>query len=129
MFIKCLKLENFRNLHNSTIIPSEDINVIFGENGMGKTNLIEAVWIASGRKSFRSVKDSNLIKIENGEKLNFAKIECEFYGQNRNQSSKITLGNKKSAVLNEVVLDSVSKLKENIHCSLSSLLTLPYTPP
>ena len=124
MFIKCLKLENFRNLHNSTIIPSEDINVIFGENGMGKTNLIEAVWIASGRKSFRSVKDSNLIKIENGEKLNFAKIECEFYGQNRNQSSKITLGNKKSAVLNEVVLDSVSKLKENIHAVVFSPVDL-----
>ena len=55
MFIKSLNYENFRNLENSKIIPSEDINVIFGENGMGKTNLIEAVWIASGRKSFRSV--------------------------------------------------------------------------
>ena len=124
MFIKSLNYENFRNLENSKIIPSEDINVIFGENGMGKTNLIEAVWIASGRKSFRSVKDSNLIKIENEKKLPFAKIECEFWSKGRNQTSKITLGSKKSAVLNEVVLDSVSELKSNIHAVVFSPVDL-----
>ena len=40
MFIKSLNYENFRNLENSKIIPSEDINVIFGENGMMQKGVI-----------------------------------------------------------------------------------------
>lgn len=48
-----LQVENFRNLKNQAVAFSEGINCVFGENGNGKTNLLEAVYFLSSKKSFR----------------------------------------------------------------------------
>ena len=53
MRINSLKISNFRNIEEIEIFPSEEMNVIFGENAQGKTNLIEAIWMLTGAKSFR----------------------------------------------------------------------------
>ena len=42
--------------------PGEFLTVISGDNGQGKTNLLESVWLLSGAKSFRGSKDGELIK-------------------------------------------------------------------
>ncbi len=63
VWLKSIKIEDFRNIENSYISFSEDINIIYGENGQGKTNLLEAIWLLSGGKSFKYSKDSNLINI------------------------------------------------------------------
>ncbi len=54
-FSKILKFNstNFRNLFNGTISFSPNINCIFGANGSGKTNLLEAIYFLINRKSFR----------------------------------------------------------------------------
>lgn len=51
--ISKLHLENFRNLENKLITFSPSINCIFGENGNGKTNILEAIYFLSTKKSFR----------------------------------------------------------------------------
>ena len=59
--VKKLKLENFRNIKSAQLEFCDGINVITGENGQGKTNLIEALWLLTGAKSFRGSKDRDLI--------------------------------------------------------------------
>ena len=56
-----LTLINFRNILKSVIQPCGRFNVISGQNGMGKTNLIEAVYLLGALRSFRTTKRSELI--------------------------------------------------------------------
>ncbi len=63
IFIKNIKLNNFRNIKSADIDFSKDINIISGENGQGKTSLLEGIWLLSGSKSFRTSKDKDLINL------------------------------------------------------------------
>ena len=58
-----IELRGFRNLENVVIKPDPEMNVIFGENAQGKTNLIEAIWLLSGMKSFRGARDQELVRV------------------------------------------------------------------
>lgn len=73
--VKKLKLENFRNIKSCDIEFCDGINVVTGENGQGKTNLIEALWMLTGAKSFRGSKDKDLINKELEGNGQFARIE------------------------------------------------------
>ena len=64
MRIKKLKVENFRNLENLDIEFSEGVNIIYGNNAQGKTNIIESIYIFSFGKSFRANKDIELLKFD-----------------------------------------------------------------
>ncbi len=48
-----MQVTNFRNLQPDIINFSQGINCIFGQNGNGKTNLLEALYVLTQRKSFR----------------------------------------------------------------------------
>ena len=61
MIITGFFADGFKNLKNAAIEPSPNVNVIYGENAQGKTNLIEAIWILSGAKSFRGSKERDMI--------------------------------------------------------------------
>ena len=50
--LKKIQVNNFRNLSNDIVEFSNKINCIFGENGNGKTNLLEAIYYLSNKKSF-----------------------------------------------------------------------------
>ena len=65
MILKNLKLINFRNYSNLEINFSPEINFITGDNGSGKTNILEAISIISNLKSFRNINDNNIIKWNN----------------------------------------------------------------
>ncbi len=62
MLIDYLILKNFRNYENEKIEFSHDINFFIGHNGAGKTNIIEALTVLSGIKSFRGVSDKDMMK-------------------------------------------------------------------
>ena len=87
MTIRELKFKNFRNLKPGKMQPSETINVIHGENAQGKTNLIEAMWLFTGGRSFRATKDADLTMF--GE--NRTELEMELKTQGRNQDIKISI--------------------------------------
>lgn len=61
MFISKLEIDGFRNLKNLSWAPSSGLNFISGENGQGKTSILEAIGFASNLKSFRSVKTADLL--------------------------------------------------------------------
>ncbi len=62
--IKTLRLQNFRSYADYTTELDDGVNIVVGPNASGKTNLLEAIYVANRGKSFR-VSDKNLIK--NGE--------------------------------------------------------------
>ena len=64
MWIKRIKVNNFRNYKQQEIVLEENINLFFGENAQGKTNIIEAIFLSSMGKSFRAKKDKEMIKLE-----------------------------------------------------------------
>lgn len=61
MQIRDLKLINFRNYKKLYLEFNPHLNLIIGKNGMGKTNLVEAIYVIALTKSFRSNNDSILI--------------------------------------------------------------------
>ncbi len=67
MFVKSLKLKNFRNYEETFVEFSSGINLICGGNGQGKTNLVEALMLSALTKSPRAHSDDDLVKFnENG---------------------------------------------------------------
>lgn len=61
MQINKLKLNNFRNFEKYILKP-EKVNLLLGPNGVGKTNLIEAIYLLSVCRSYRTRKDAEIIK-------------------------------------------------------------------
>ena len=86
MYLKNLKLSDYRSYDYLDLNLKEGINVIKGKNAQGKTNIIEAIYYFSTLKSHRFVKDCELIK-ENKEK---SVIRAEFF-KKRDTSLKIEL--------------------------------------
>jgi DNA replication and repair protein RecF len=75
MFFSSLRPTGFRNLVDAEIsVRSKNIFLV-GENGQGKTNLLESVYFCSYGSSFRGVKDNDLIRNGNKECSVIAKIE------------------------------------------------------
>ncbi|MFV0440968.1 MAG: DNA replication/repair protein RecF [Lachnospirales bacterium] len=61
MFVKKLYLNNFRNLQNLDIELSQNVNIFMGDNGQGKTNVLESIYVSSIGKSFRTFSDKELV--------------------------------------------------------------------
>lgn len=59
-----LQFNDFRNLHQGQINPCENINIIAGDNAQGKTNIIEAIWLFTGGRSFRHAKEHQMITFD-----------------------------------------------------------------
>lgn len=104
MRISRLHLEQFRNIESLSVFPCETVNIIYGDNAQGKTNLLEAIWLLSGAKSFRGAKDADLIRFGESRAL----IESDFFCAGRQQTSKIQLEGKKTAWLNDIRQDSIT---------------------
>ena len=61
MLINNIHLKNYRNYEDLSLDFSENINMIIGQNGQGKTNIVEAVHFLSFAKSFRTNRDKEVI--------------------------------------------------------------------
>ncbi|MEG1835852.1 MAG: DNA replication/repair protein RecF [Oscillospiraceae bacterium] len=106
MIIKNLSIKDYRNIDNIIIEPSEGINIIYGENAEGKTNLIESIWLFTGCKSFRCKKDSELLGFGKA----FAKNEITFFANGREQTAVIYIDKKRTAMKNGITLKSPAEL-------------------
>lgn len=64
MYIKNIELTNFRNYNHLKVDFNKNVNLFLGNNAQGKTNLLESIYITSIGKSFRTNKDSDLVKFD-----------------------------------------------------------------
>lgn len=109
MKINNLQLENYRNIE-ALKLDFDSVNIIWGENAQGKTNLIEAIYLFTGAKSFRGVKDSHLIQFGK----DYSRLKIEFENLNRQQKAEIVIKNKRQAKLNGIVKKSPSQLGDEL---------------
>ena len=116
MNITKLKLENFRNYSFQTIEFNKGINVIYGDNAQGKTNILEAIFLCSMGKSFRTTRDKDLIKINES----YTKINIEYEKGDRKGRIEYFIGDKKNVLVNEVKLNKLSQLLGNINSIIFS---------
>ena len=109
MKVKKIGFKNFRNLEDGSISPCDGVNVIYGDNAQGKTNLIEAIWLFCGGHSFRTSKDSEVIRWNE----DYSRLDLDFFGQGRDQQATLKLlGGKKTVVINGVEKNTASALIE-----------------
>ena len=106
MYINEIKIENFRNIDFMGIFPHKEINVMYGQNGQGKTNLLEAIWLFTGCKSFRNSKDNELVMFNQPN----SKISISFTTDIRENNAAILIDKKRTANLNGINLTSPREL-------------------
>ncbi|MDO4618176.1 MAG: DNA replication/repair protein RecF [Clostridia bacterium] len=108
MEVKKLTLKNFRNYEKETISFSPKTNLIYGNNAEGKTNILEAVYLAATGRSPRAKQDVQMVKF--GE--DYAKVELDFCDRHRDYKIVIGIlpGNKKSVKINDVPIKKLSVL-------------------
>ena len=62
MFVKSLKLKNFRNYDFLDLEFDSETNIFYGDNAQGKTNILEAIYLSGTTKSHRGTKDRDMIR-------------------------------------------------------------------
>ena len=109
MFLKNIKIQNFRNYKNLSLNFEKGLNIIYGNNGQGKTNLLESIYVLGMTKSHRSYIDNDLIK----ENENFFKVSGNLYIENIKSKLELTYDNS----------DKVLKLDNNIVKKISNYIS------
>ena len=76
MFVESVELNNYRNFESAKVEFSPGINILFGDNAQGKTNLLESVYLSGTTRSHRVARDRELIRFDQEEahiRLRFSK--------------------------------------------------------
>ena len=116
MYIETIRLKNFRNYTDQTITLKNGINLFYGKNAQGKTNVIESIFLCSMGKSFRSRKEKELIQFNKEE----AKIEIIYHKKDRDGKIKYNIAEKKNIFINDVLIQKMSDILGNINIVLFS---------
>lgn len=108
MIVRSLELGNFRNYESEKIDFDEKINIIYGNNAQGKTNILEAVYLFSLGKSNRAYHDSDMIMFDKES----SKINMNFISGERENSGEICLykNKRKRIFINEIPVKKNSEL-------------------
>jgi DNA replication and repair protein RecF len=108
MTLNSITLKDFRSYENTSFSFSENINVVSGPNGTGKTNLLEAVYYLATSKSVRSAQDGELVSFNQPG----AELEGKFTSGGREQALAVTIkkGSRRAFCLNGAALTSLKEL-------------------
>lgn len=114
MKILNLKLLNFRNYEKLDLSFNESKNIIIGKNGMGKTNIVEAIYILAFTKSFRGSREDVVIK----RNADLARIEGTFENIYKNDYKIIIKSKEKRVKINNKEVNRLSEYLSNINVVL-----------
>lgn len=111
MYITKIKLLNFRNYKEQEINLNSNINIFYGDNAQGKTNIIESIFLCSIGKSYRTNKDKEMIKFNE----NISSVYIEYEKKDRKGNIKIELYDKKNIYVNGIKIKKLSELLGNLN--------------
>ncbi|MBO4264946.1 MAG: DNA replication/repair protein RecF [Clostridia bacterium] len=116
MICKSVSIKNFRNLSLSKAEFSPGVNVIYGDNGQGKTNLLESIYIFAASRSFRTNHDDELICFDK----DAGDISIRYETSQRENEIKIKYrkGEKKKLYKNGVEISKISEFLGNFRAIL-----------
>ena len=108
MVVNRLRIKNYRNFIEAEVELNKSLNIFIGDNGQGKTNLMESIYVASIGSTFRLNSENELINFfEN-------KSTIEIYLTKNNYDIKIEINleknKKKTVLINGVKLDKTSEM-------------------
>ncbi len=64
MIVKSIELSNFRNYESLDLSFDPGINILYGDNAQGKTNILEALYLSGTTRSHRGAKDKEMIRFK-----------------------------------------------------------------
>ncbi len=112
MYIESIKLQNFRNYPALDLDFHPNVNIILGDNAQGKTNLLEAVYVTSLGKSFRTYRDSEMIRF--GEDM--ARVCIRYVkGGSPSETELIINPRSKAVKVNGVKIRKTADLVDNMY--------------
>ena len=121
--IKNIEFKNFRNFKNFKTSFDNKLNILFGDNGCGKTNILEGISLVAKGRGIRNANISNLIKkkeniflIKNNLEINNNNYNIEIYTEKKNEKLKKII-----KVNDDLSKDSLDFLNQ----SISYLIFLP----
>jgi len=111
LLISSLKIENFRNYSNFKLKFDPEGALILGENGIGKTNLLESISYFAFGKSFQTSRDLELINFSKA----FFRIEAEFLIKNKSHFFEAASDRLKKVIkINNVNIARISELYKHL---------------
>lgn len=118
MRVSSLSLRGFRNYGEASLSFDEGINLICGRNAQGKTNLLEAVYMLTGGKSFRTRFEREMIGFDSDS----AEIKAGIFAAEREQRIEILL---RRGLKKEIKLNGVRKRPTELSETLNAVLFCP----
>ncbi len=118
MRVDSLSLRGFRNYGEVSLSFDEGINLICGPNAQGKTNMLEAVYMLTGGRSFRTRFDREMIGFD---ELS-AEIKADIFAADRQQKLEILL---RRGLKKEIKLNGVKKRPSELSETINAVLFCP----
>lgn len=118
MYIKDLSLLNFRNIGEATISFGKNINILYGDNAQGKTNLIEAIYICSTGRSQKTHIEGQLVKFGYDE-AHIRTFVCRELSTDR-IDVHIKKDNRKGMAVNGLTVKKMSEFFGNLYAVMFS---------
>ena len=120
MRIEEITLRNFRNYREMTLLPHEGVNLFFGANGSGKTNLLEAVHYCALGKSHRVTGDQSVVRI--GETFGVCEVTVTAGGVRRKITIRLVPNeiNKKTITIDSRKIQRFSDMMGCLQCVIFS---------
>ena len=118
MYIKEIELNNFRNYKEQKVSFSRNVNIFIGKNAQGKTNLLEGIYLNAFGKSFKNVKDKEMIRF--GEE--YCKIKTISENEEGENTTEIAIRNdgRKGIKKDGVKIKRASELLDRIYIIIFS---------
>lgn len=118
MICRYIDLKNYRNIEEARVEFDEGVNVLIGDNAQGKTNLLEGIYTFALGKSFRGVKEADVIRF--GENESILSLGFENASRKEVQSLKIHLkrGVRKKIEMNGLKIDKIGEMIGNFRAVL-----------
>lgn len=113
MKIQKLQLQNFRNYEELTIDFAPGVNILYGDNAQGKTNLLEAIFLTATTKGLRNNKDREMIRL--GEESAHLSVKLEKMGISHKVDMYLQAGKTKAAAIDGIRIRKSSELLGMMH--------------
>jgi len=116
VIIKSIQLKNFRNYAEAAFAPCQGVTVFYGPNGVGKTNLLEAIHLCALGRSHRLSQDKELIR--KGENAALCQVDCTRTDGDHRVAVKLTpsLSRKKQIAINGKPAGRIGEMMGHVTC-------------
>ena len=102
MRINSLSLENYRNIIRCDLTPGEGVNLIVGDNAQGKTNLMEAIWLLTGEKTFRYGREYDIPRLDMDRETQRTRVYANVFAEGRDQELEYILWPRRQVKINGI---------------------------